>query len=56
MQFVDVFLLEDVVMRLLISEKDKTSHCGQTLGHRLKGYECQYAEGPNNCLTACLAL
>ncbi len=29
-------------MRLLLSDKDKTSHCGQTLGHRLKGYECQW--------------
>lgn len=38
MQFVDVFLLEDVVMRQLLSDNDNTSHCGQTLGHRLKGF------------------
>lgn len=38
MQCVDVFLLEDVVMKQLLSDKDNMSHCGQTLGHRLKGF------------------
>ncbi len=37
-QCVDVFLLEDVVMRQLLSDKDNMSHCGHTLGHRLKGF------------------
>lgn len=51
MQYVDVFLLEDVVMRLLLSDKDKTSHCGQTLGHRLKGFECQWVCMPRAPIT-----